>query len=126
MAVVLIVCAFLVLSGSQVGRCAGIVAGATGCIAIWWMPCYPIWSLTCIALGVLAIYTLAAYRGNAESCVERRRQYPPDVRVQTSEITPRWVRKPRLLERNLVTAPNTSEEQTMVIRHPWLGNRHGG
>jgi Ca2+-transporting ATPase len=26
----------------------------------------------------------------------------------------------------LVTAPNTSEEQTMVMRHLWLRNRHGG
>ena len=55
MAVVLIVCAFLVLSGSQVGRCAGIVAGATGCIAIWWMSYYPIWSLTYIAASALVI-----------------------------------------------------------------------
>ena len=45
-AAVRILCAVLVLSGSQVGRWAGIVAGAIGCIsAIWWMPFYPIWSL---------------------------------------------------------------------------------
>ena len=41
-ATVLILCAFLVLSGSHVGRWVGIVAGATGCIsAIWWMPFLP-------------------------------------------------------------------------------------
>jgi hypothetical protein len=67
-AVVLIVCAFLVLSGSQVGRWVGIIAGAIGCIsAIWWMPYYPIWSLTYIAIGALVIYALAAYGGTAEA-----------------------------------------------------------
>jgi hypothetical protein len=63
-AAALIVRAFLVLSGSRVDRWAGIVAGAMGCIAIWWMPCYPICSLTYIAL---VIYVLAAYGGNAEA-----------------------------------------------------------
>ena len=67
-AAVLIICAFLVLSGSQVGRWIGIVAGAIGSIsAIWWMPYYPIWSLTYIAIGVLVIYALAAYGGKAEA-----------------------------------------------------------
>jgi hypothetical protein len=67
-AAVLIVCAFLVLNGSREGRWAGIVAGAIGCVsAIWWMPCYPIWSLTYIVLGALVIYALAAYGGNAEA-----------------------------------------------------------
>jgi hypothetical protein len=60
-------CAFLVLSGSRVDRWAGIVAGAMGCIAIWWMPYYPIWSLTYIALSALVIYALAACGGNAEA-----------------------------------------------------------
>jgi hypothetical protein len=63
-AAALIVRAFLVLSGSRVDRWAGIVAGATGCIAIWWMPYYPIWSLTYIAL---VIYALGTYGGNAEA-----------------------------------------------------------
>lgn len=67
-AAVLIVCAFLALSGSQLGRWVRIVAGAIGCIsAIWWMPFYPIWSLTYIALGVLVISALAAYGGKAEA-----------------------------------------------------------
>jgi hypothetical protein len=30
--------AFLLLSGSRVDQGAGIMAGAVGCIAIWWMP----------------------------------------------------------------------------------------
>ncbi len=67
-AAVLLVCAFLVLSGSQVGRWVGIAAGAIGCIsAIWWMPYYPIWSLTYIAIGALVIFALAAYGGKAEA-----------------------------------------------------------
>ncbi len=67
-AVVLLLCGFLVLSGSQVGRWVGIAAGAIGCIsAIWWMPYYPRWSLTYIAIGALVIYALAAYGGKAEA-----------------------------------------------------------
>ena len=55
-------------SGSQPGRWLGIVAGAIACItAIWWMPYYPIWSLAYIALGVLVIYALAAYGGQADA-----------------------------------------------------------
>jgi len=66
-AAVLIVCAFLVLSGSQVGRWVGITAGVIACIsAIWWIPYYPIWSLVYIALGALVIYALAAYGGEGE------------------------------------------------------------
>ena len=64
MAAALIVRAFLVLSGARVDRWAGIVAGGMGCIAIWWMSCYPICSLTYIAL---VIYVLAAYGGDAEA-----------------------------------------------------------
>jgi hypothetical protein len=66
-AVVLIVCAFLVYGGSQLGRWVGIFAGAVGAIsAIWWMPYYPIWSLTYIGIGVLVVYALAAYGGRPE------------------------------------------------------------
>ena len=67
-ATALILCAFLVLSGSQVGRGSRSWPGAIGCIsAMWRMPFYPIWSLTYIAIGVLVIYALAAYRGKAEA-----------------------------------------------------------
>ena len=31
--------------------------------AIWWMPYYPIWSLTYITIGLFLIYALAAYGG---------------------------------------------------------------
>jgi hypothetical protein len=49
--IILILCGFAVLGGSQLGRWVGIAAGAIGAIsAIWWMPYYPIWSLTYIDL----------------------------------------------------------------------------
>lgn len=67
-AAVLIVCAFLVFSGSQVGRWVGIAAAALMSVsAIWWMPYYPIWSLTYVAIGALVIYALAAYGGKTEA-----------------------------------------------------------
>jgi hypothetical protein len=63
-AVVLILCAFGVMARSQVSRWIGIFAGAVLAIsAIWWMPFYPVWSLTYIFVGVLVIYGLAAHGG---------------------------------------------------------------
>ena len=67
-AAVLIVSAVLVLSGSQVARWVGVVAGAIIAIsAVWWMPYYPVWSLAYIAIGALVIYALVAYGGKAET-----------------------------------------------------------
>ena len=64
-------CAFLVLSGSQVGRWVGIAAGTIGWIsaicAIWWMPYDPVWSQTYVAIGALVICALAADGGKAEA-----------------------------------------------------------
>ena len=66
--IILILCGLAVMGRSQVGRWVGIAAGAIGAIsAIWWMPYYPIWSLTYIALGVIVIYALAAYGGPVET-----------------------------------------------------------
>jgi hypothetical protein len=63
-AAVLILCAVLVLRGSEVGRWLGIFAAALGCIsAIWWIPYFPIWSLTYVAICVVVIYALAVYGG---------------------------------------------------------------
>jgi hypothetical protein len=60
--VVLILCAFAVLGRSQIARWIGVAAGAVGAIsAVWWMPYYPIWSLTYVALGIFVIYALAAH-----------------------------------------------------------------
>jgi len=62
--IVLILCAFAVLSRSQIGRWVGVAAAAIAAIsAVWWMPYYPIWSLTYVGLGVLVIYSLVAYGG---------------------------------------------------------------
>jgi hypothetical protein len=63
-AAILIVCAFGVLARSQVSRWIGIFAGAVMAISsIWWMPYYPVWSLTYVAVGIVVIYGLAVYGG---------------------------------------------------------------
>ena len=52
-AIILFGASFGVLAGSQISRWIGIVGGAILAIsAVWWMPYYPIWSLTYIAIGV--------------------------------------------------------------------------
>src|SRR4051812_31852748 len=67
-AAILIASALFVLSGSQVARWVGVTAGAIGAIsAVWWMPYYPIWSLTYIALGGAVIYGLTAYGSRSEA-----------------------------------------------------------
>jgi hypothetical protein len=63
-AAVLIVCGFLLFSGSQVARWVGVIAGAIAAIsAIWWMPYYPVWSFTYVAIGGAVIYALVTYGG---------------------------------------------------------------
>jgi len=63
-AAILIVCALGVMVRSQFSRWIGIVAGAVLSIsAIWWMPYYPVWSLTYIFAGIAVIYGLAVYGG---------------------------------------------------------------
>jgi hypothetical protein len=67
-AAILILCAFAVLQRSQIARWVGVVAGAIAAIsAVWWMPYYPIWSLTYIGLGIAVIYALVAYGGRTAS-----------------------------------------------------------
>jgi hypothetical protein len=67
-AIILILCAIFVLQGSQIARWVGIAAGAIAAIsAVWWMPYYPIWSLTYVGLGAIVIYALAAYGGRTAS-----------------------------------------------------------
>ncbi len=69
-AIVLIISSFGILVGSQFSRWIGIFAGAILAVSsIWWMPYYPIWSLTYITLGILVIYALATY-GSRET-IER-------------------------------------------------------
>ena len=62
--ILLILCAFAIAQRSQIARWIGIVAGAVCAItSIWWMPYYPIWSLTYVVIGVAVVYALAAYGG---------------------------------------------------------------
>ncbi|MGP8060547.1 MAG: hypothetical protein ACLP9C_13050 [Acidimicrobiales bacterium] len=61
-AIILILAGFGVMVRSQLSRWIGIIGGAVAAIsAIWWMPYYPVWSLTYIVIGVLVIYGLAVY-----------------------------------------------------------------
>ena len=63
-AIVLILCSLGVVAGSQLSRWIGVFAGAVLAIsAIWWMPYYPIWSLTYVGIGMAVIYALVAYGG---------------------------------------------------------------
>jgi hypothetical protein len=62
--VILIVASFLVLRRSQFARWIGMIAAGIGVLAaMTWMPYYPIWSLTYVALGAMVIYALAQYGG---------------------------------------------------------------
>ena len=57
----------IIMSRSQIGRWIGVAAGAIMAISsIWWMPYYPIWSLTYIGIGVFVIYALAAHGARDE------------------------------------------------------------
>jgi hypothetical protein len=61
---ILVLSSVAVLSRSQFARWIGIIAAAIAAIsAIWWMPFYPVWSLTYVLLGALVIYALAAHGG---------------------------------------------------------------
>ena len=63
-AAILILAAFGVMAGSQLSRWVGIIAGGIMAISsIWWMPYYPIWSLTYVAIGIGVVFALAAYGG---------------------------------------------------------------
>ena len=61
---ILIISSFAVLSRSQFARWIGIIAAAIAAIsAMWWMPFYPVWSLTYVLLAGLVVYALAAHGG---------------------------------------------------------------
>jgi len=66
--IILILAGFGVMIQSQVSRWIGIFAAAIlGISAIWWMPYYPIWSLTYIGICFFVIYALAAYGQREEA-----------------------------------------------------------
>jgi hypothetical protein len=65
-AAVLLLSAAYVVRGSQWARWVGVAAGAIGAIsAVWWMPYYPVWSLTYVGLGAAVIYGLIAHGGRS-------------------------------------------------------------
>jgi len=62
--VLLILAGFGVLSRNQLARWFGIIVAAiAGIGSMAWMPYYPIWALTYVAIAVLVIYALAAHGG---------------------------------------------------------------
>ena len=61
-AILIVSAAAIAIGRSQIGRWIGVAAGAIMAISsIWWMPYYPIWSLTYIAIGVFVVYALAVH-----------------------------------------------------------------
>jgi len=61
-AIILFLAGLGVIARMQFARWIGIVAAAIASIsAIWWMPYYPIWSLTYIGIGLFVIYGLGAH-----------------------------------------------------------------
>ncbi len=64
--IILIVSSFLILVRSQFARWVGYFAAVIGGLsAMTWMPYYPIWSITYVAIAVLVFYALARYGGRA-------------------------------------------------------------
>jgi hypothetical protein len=62
--IILIVSSFLILVRSQIARWVGYFAAVIGGLsAMTWMPYYPIWSITYVAMAVLVFYALARYGG---------------------------------------------------------------
>jgi hypothetical protein len=60
--VVLILSSFLILTRSQLARWVGFAAATIGGVsAVTWMPYYPVWSFTYIAIALLTFYALARY-----------------------------------------------------------------
>ncbi|HEY2297038.1 MAG TPA: hypothetical protein VGH43_04880 [Jatrophihabitans sp.] len=67
-AVIYVVCALTIFTGSQLARWVGVAGAAIGAFtAIWWMPFYPVWSLVYVGLGVMVIYGLVAHGGRSEA-----------------------------------------------------------
>jgi hypothetical protein len=61
-----------VMTGNQVARWAGIVlAGLNAINQMFFIPAYPFWSLTIIAMDIVALYGLCAYgsKDNVEAAI---------------------------------------------------------
>ena len=63
--IVLIAASVLLMVRSQLARWVGYLAAVIGGLsAMTWMPYYPIWSITYVAMAVLVFYALARYGGH--------------------------------------------------------------
>ena len=61
---VLVVSSFYVLVRAQFARWVGMIAAVViGLTAMTWMPFYPVWSLTYVAIAMFVLYALAAHGG---------------------------------------------------------------
>ena len=59
---ILLASSFLILVRSQFARWVGYIAATIAAVsAMAWMPYYPVWSLTYVAIAVLVFYALARY-----------------------------------------------------------------
>ena len=60
--IVLIVSSFFLLTRSQIARWIGLFAASMSALtAMTWMPYYPVWTLTYVAISILVFYALAAH-----------------------------------------------------------------
>ena len=63
---ILVLAGIAVSQGSSIGRWVGIVAASFAAVtAMIWMPMYPIWALAYLIMGLLVIYGLVVYGGEA-------------------------------------------------------------
>jgi hypothetical protein len=65
--ILLLCAAYGVLQRSQWARWVGVIAaGIMAISAVWWMPYYPVWSLTYVAIGFAVVYALIAHGSRGE------------------------------------------------------------
>ena len=59
-----LVAAFTIVTGSELGRWVGITAAFLNAIGqLMFMPAFPLWALTMLAIDIIIIYALAMYGG---------------------------------------------------------------
>jgi hypothetical protein len=75
---ILIGSGILALRGSEIGRWVGAGSAALLCVsAAWWMPYYPVWSLTYIGIGILVIVALVVHGGDDSELAANRSYTDP-------------------------------------------------
>ena len=64
--VILVIASIMLLVRSQIARWIGIIAAVIQALtAMTWMPYYPVWSLTYVALAAVVLYALIVHGGRA-------------------------------------------------------------